>query len=241
MKRGNGQNGKLPIFRQRLESIKGQMSVTDFAEKLGLSRQTIGFYLNGDRIPDIQTLRQICEECNISADYLLGLSDVKSSNSDIQTAVEITGLSECSISSIQAMKNSFSLWDERIALINYFFSHITATLNLTRTIIDYGEKLTSYQKEAKQYYQEYNKALFQSFRDFFQCADESDLNIPRNDTGKINAPHGSDPDGRRVQQMSDSCDAAMFKAQIAFNKILDMISKDICSQCEKAGNSDGQD
>lgn len=189
----------------------------------------------------IETLYKVAKLLNVSADYLLGLSDVKSSNPDIQTAVEITGLSECSISNIQVMKNSFSLWDERIALINYFFSNITATLNLTSPIIDYGEKLISYQKEAKQYYQEYNKALFQSFHNFFQCADESELNIPRNNIGKIKAPRGSDPDGRSVQQMSDSCDAAMFKAQIAFNKMLDMMSKDICSQCEKAENSDGQD
>lgn len=97
MKQGNGQNGKLPIFKNRLEGIKGELSVTDFAEKLGLSRQTTGFYLNGNRIPDILTLRQICEECNVSADYLLGLSDVKSSNLDVKAAVELTGLSEASI------------------------------------------------------------------------------------------------------------------------------------------------
>lgn len=208
---------------------------------LPISRNTIVKIEKGDQ--NAFTLDFLIASCKVfgcDIGYLMGeYGDCKTR--DNQFIFEQTGLSECSILSIQAMKNSFSLRDERISLINYFLSHITATLNLTSSIIDYGEKLTSYQNEAKQYYQEYNKFLFQSFRGSFQCTDESDLNIPRSDTGKIKAPHGGDSDGRRIQQMSDSCDAAMFKAQTVFNQILDMIAKDICSECEKTKNSDGQD
>lgn len=74
MKHGNSQTGKLPIFRERLRIIQGDMSITAFAEKLELSRQTVGFYLNGDRIPDALTLRDIAEHCNVSVDYLLGFT-----------------------------------------------------------------------------------------------------------------------------------------------------------------------
>lgn len=62
-------------FGDKLREIKADMSVTAFAEKLGLSRQTVGFYLNGDRIPDILTLKQICEKCNVSADDILDISN----------------------------------------------------------------------------------------------------------------------------------------------------------------------
>lgn len=65
---------RLPIFRQRLNELLGDMTTTEFAKKVGLSRQTMGFYLNGDRIPDSAILIQICKTCNVSADYLLGLS-----------------------------------------------------------------------------------------------------------------------------------------------------------------------
>lgn len=94
MKHGNSESGKLPVFRERLRTLQGDLTTTAFAEKLGLSRQTIGFYINGDRIPDIQTLRQICEKCNVSADFLLGLSDVKTPDVAAQSAIEYTGLSE---------------------------------------------------------------------------------------------------------------------------------------------------
>lgn len=66
---------RLPIIRERLIKLQGNMSNVDFAKKIGLSRQTVGFYINGDRIPDAETLKQICVRCNVSADYVIGLSD----------------------------------------------------------------------------------------------------------------------------------------------------------------------
>ena len=73
MKHGNSNTGRLPGLRSRLAELQGNMSTTDFAQKLGLSRQTVGFYLNGDRIPDSETLIKICKSCNVSADWLLGI------------------------------------------------------------------------------------------------------------------------------------------------------------------------
>lgn len=92
---------RLPIFTKRFRELQGERSNTDFADFLGLSRQTVGFYCNGDRLPDAITLIQIAERCNVSTDYLLGASDVKSPNVDIQKACEITGLSEDAIYILQ--------------------------------------------------------------------------------------------------------------------------------------------
>ena len=92
---------RLPIFTKRFRELQGERSNTDFADFLGLSRQTVGFYCNGDRLPDVITLIQIAERCNVSTDYLLGASDVTSPNVDIQKACEITGLSEDAIYILQ--------------------------------------------------------------------------------------------------------------------------------------------
>lgn len=93
------QNSRFPVFRHNLNALMldEKMNTTEFAEKLGLSRQTVGFYLNGDRIPDALTLRQICEKCSVSADWLLGLSDVKSPEMDMQVICTATGLSEAAV------------------------------------------------------------------------------------------------------------------------------------------------
>lgn len=90
---------RFPIFKENLNQLMKdeQMNTTEFAEKLGLSRQTVGFYLNGDRIPDALTLRSICESCSVSADYLLGLAKERTPDQTIQSACRYTGLSEKAI------------------------------------------------------------------------------------------------------------------------------------------------
>lgn len=70
------------------------MSNTEFAEFLGISRQTVGFYCNGERIPDALGLKSIAEKCNVSADWLLGMSNTKSMETDLKAVCHCTGLSE---------------------------------------------------------------------------------------------------------------------------------------------------
>lgn len=97
MEQKNDRKGRLPILRERLNILLGDSTVTDFAEKVGITRQTMGFYLNGDRIPDSETLRQICEKCKVSSDWLLGLSDDRER---IPAAVDKLGLSERAVKNI---------------------------------------------------------------------------------------------------------------------------------------------
>lgn len=106
------QSGRFPCFRERLNDLmkNEQMSTTEFAEKLGLSRQTVGFYLNGDRIPDALTLRQICERCSVSADYLLGLAKDTTPDQTVQGVCRYTGLSKQSAEYLhihKALNNGF--------------------------------------------------------------------------------------------------------------------------------------
>lgn len=93
MKQSDCKN-RLPQFKERFTELRGNMSNTEFADFLGMSRQTVGFYINGQRIPDILGLYQISEKCNVSADWLVGLTNVKDVNLDVKSICEKTGLSE---------------------------------------------------------------------------------------------------------------------------------------------------
>lgn len=90
-------DNRLPIFTERFRELQGDLSNTDYADYLGISRQTVGFYCNGDRLPDVVTLLKIAEKCNVSTDYLLGKSDVKTADPEIQSICDYTGLSEESL------------------------------------------------------------------------------------------------------------------------------------------------
>ena len=80
-------------FAQRFSSLRSGKTQSEFAELLGISRPTVGFYESGERIPDAITLGRIARICNVSADWLLGLSDVKSVERNIQVAAATLGIS----------------------------------------------------------------------------------------------------------------------------------------------------
>ena len=63
---GNFQN----IFK-RLR-ISSKLTQAEMAEKLGISRSTIGMYETGAREPDFETLEKIADFFNVDTDYLLG-------------------------------------------------------------------------------------------------------------------------------------------------------------------------
>ena len=90
-------NDRLPIFTERFRELQGEKSNTEFADFLGISRQTVGFYCNGDRVPDALTLVKISQKCGVSADWLLGLSPVPSPDIDVKDICKQTGLSEKSV------------------------------------------------------------------------------------------------------------------------------------------------
>lgn len=66
---GNFQN----IFKS-LRTAAGFTQV-EIAEKLGISRSTIGMYETGAREPDFDTLEKIADFFNVDIDYLLGRTD----------------------------------------------------------------------------------------------------------------------------------------------------------------------
>ena len=72
------------------------MSQEAFAKFLGISRQSIGFYESGKRVPDASTIALMCEKCNVSADWILGLSVAKTVEKNIKELCDNLGLSEAS-------------------------------------------------------------------------------------------------------------------------------------------------
>lgn len=81
------------------------LSVNDFAKKVGISRQTMDFYLNGKRSPSAESISKICKSCNVTADWMLALSDVRSPSKEIQNIVNTLHLSEAAAKNMIRMKD----------------------------------------------------------------------------------------------------------------------------------------
>ena len=152
MKTNEAKSNNMPIFAARFAELRGERTQAEFAEFLGISRPTVGFYENGERIPDAFVLKQIAERCGVTTDYLVGLSDNKTSGSaDIG---KITGLSDEAIESLMkgfdetkkggtALKarNDFISSYEFDEIIRYIDIYCFNTRNKLENMVEYKELL----------------------------------------------------------------------------------------------------
>lgn len=67
----------LEAFGRRLRELRKEngMNQIQLAEKLGVSRGSISFYENADRMPDLNLLERAAEFFDVTIDYLLGRDD----------------------------------------------------------------------------------------------------------------------------------------------------------------------
>ena len=65
------------MFKERfIEALKNSgYTQTEIANKIHVSKQCITDYKKGKTVPSVDTLILLCKLLDVSADYLLGLSD----------------------------------------------------------------------------------------------------------------------------------------------------------------------
>lgn len=133
-------NSKFPIFSSRLTELRGVKSRQSVANDLEITRQSLEYYEKGLRLPDVQILAKIAKYYNVSADYLLGLTEQKNADKDLAAAADYLGLSE---KSIETLKNSTTPHSSYIGVIendDYNFSRDTNShwRDILNWIIEYN-------------------------------------------------------------------------------------------------------
>lgn len=87
-------------FPARLRALfdENNLKQDDLTNVLGVSsRQSVTGYLDGSTAPTAEKITAIAQRFGVSSDWLLGLSDVRSPESDVQAVCCFTGLSESAI------------------------------------------------------------------------------------------------------------------------------------------------
>lgn len=64
--------GNFPEILRDLRKGSPYHTLEKLAEKVGVTRQSIGYYEKGERIPDTETLIKLADVFGVSCDYLLG-------------------------------------------------------------------------------------------------------------------------------------------------------------------------
>lgn len=93
-------------FAANLRSLIAQngTTITALAKVLGISRQAVSQYADGTGQPNVDKLAMIADYFGVSADYLLGLSDIPTRNETIQGVHKLTGISQKAVSSLTVEK-----------------------------------------------------------------------------------------------------------------------------------------
>lgn len=115
----------IPMFRKLMDTTPN-ITRSDLAEYLGVSSVAIGQYYNGDALPSMDNLIKIAQYFNVSTDYLLGLTDVKSTDADLKAVAEYLCIGEELIKNFNVFK-TFKDIEHKYGeppTLRYIFSHI---------------------------------------------------------------------------------------------------------------------
>lgn len=102
------------VLADRLRELRGSMSQSDFAAKIGVKQTSYSSWERGVKDPLAQTLVQISNTLGVSADWLLGLSDERGL---AQTAAPIQSTQSNSdlLAEIRALKTRVSVLESQPA------------------------------------------------------------------------------------------------------------------------------
>ena len=120
MSKINHQLTDIQLFGPRLETLieKHNMSQNQFASKLGLSKAIVSDYINGNKIPSLNTLITIADTFNVSFDYLLGKTNFETVEFVERKFAESLNLSS---DSVTGLIEHFHLFKEFCELIKFPF------------------------------------------------------------------------------------------------------------------------
>lgn len=105
------------IFPSRLRSLMDEKKVTqaELAKICGVQRQSVAQWREGNTRPEILSLGKIAEFFGVSSDYLIGLTDNKTTDKATQDLCSTLGLSE---KAINALKGEFEYCEVQSASFN---------------------------------------------------------------------------------------------------------------------------
>ncbi|MFR7566660.1 MAG: helix-turn-helix domain-containing protein [Oscillospiraceae bacterium] len=112
------------VFGKRLKELRKEHGCTieQFADMVGISKSTLGYYENDKRMPDIEILARIANVLNVSADYLIGRTNTTAQKGKMKTVCEFTGLSDSAAEFLAQLVKDKDY--EKLSVINHLFQEL---------------------------------------------------------------------------------------------------------------------
>lgn len=132
-KNANGNEEQVIFARNLCKCLDDEgINANELGRRTGISKSSISAYINGEQKPTIIQLKKIAKKLKVSSDYLLGLSNLKSTNEDFKKVHKLTGLTDEAIMELKKqyeMANQtefeyvYPMFKKGIDAINYLIAN----------------------------------------------------------------------------------------------------------------------
>lgn len=155
----NDKKEKNTIKLSRLQQLMNQKeSRSKIAKDLGCDVSTITKHFNGDRAVTTEYLLKYAKYFCVSADYLLGISDVSSADADIKSVCKFTGLGSTTVNYLHQTKDCAP---ELLSFMSFWLSDLDSIGNtfdsISQAYDDYIQKTNTLLKNLTEEYFELKK------------------------------------------------------------------------------------
>lgn len=210
MDNGNKKRGRPPKTKdynsplaKRLRELCEGKTQQEIADGAGITRQNLGKFLSGETKPDVDTLEKLAKYFNVSADYLLGRSNVHSIDPNLEAACKYTGLSEKAVKKLNEIDNfllhylkpeeiknhhhiseMLSILSEAIEdefLLNFASDMVCLyhksnkwTVKAIEAILNHGEHFDMYDQDVRELYEECDLLRFHIIRNVSKYLENKD-------------------------------------------------------------------
>ena len=136
-------NTCVEVFGKRLKELRkaNGYTIEQFADIVGISKSTLGYYENDKRMPDIEILARIADTLNVNADYLIGRTNTTALKGKMKTVCEFTGLSDCAVEYLSELVQNKDY--EKLSVINHLFDELNEDYDFYSYETQNGEETAS--------------------------------------------------------------------------------------------------
>ena len=136
-------NTCVEVFGKRLKELRkaNGYTIEQFADMVGISKSTLGYYENDKRMPDIKILSRIADTLNVNADYLIGRTNTTALKGKMKTVCEFTGLSDSAAEFLAQLVKGKDY--AKLSIINHLFDELTEDYDFYSYETQNGEETAS--------------------------------------------------------------------------------------------------
>lgn len=105
------------LFSARLKELRQESGLTieAFANEVGVSKSSVGYYENQNRLPDLAAAARMAEVLGVTTDYLAGRSNARTQAPKLKSICDYVGLSDKSVEMLARLKKENKA---RLSVIN---------------------------------------------------------------------------------------------------------------------------